>query len=139
MIALSVPWRQSLGELGTPAHPEFWFVMSLSLTLGFAVTYPLNWWLVSAGLKHGMMTVAPKAKAVKAAEAPTAAMSGGHGRWPCPWEHRRARRWTCPWDEDDEPAPAHASPAGARTKAAMIAVSLVLLAAGVTIAGTLDP
>ncbi len=57
MVALSVPWRQSLGALGTPGHPEFWFVMSISLTLGFAVTFPLNWWLVSAGMKHGMITV----------------------------------------------------------------------------------
>jgi hypothetical protein len=59
MIALSVPWRQSVGMLATPTHPEFWFIMSISLTLGFIVTYPMNWWLVSAGLKHGMMTVHP--------------------------------------------------------------------------------
>ena len=57
MVALSVPWRQSLGALSNPGHPEFWFVMSISLTLGFAVTFPLNWWLVSTGLKHGMITV----------------------------------------------------------------------------------
>jgi hypothetical protein len=57
MIALSVPWRQAVGTLATPTHPAFWFIFSLSLTLGFIVTYPLNWWLVAAGLKHGMMTV----------------------------------------------------------------------------------
>lgn len=57
MMAVSMPWRHALGELDGPAHPEFWFVMSIALTVGFVVAYPLNWWLVSAGLKHGMTTV----------------------------------------------------------------------------------
>lgn len=59
MIALSVPWRQAVGTLATPTDPAFWFILSVSLTLGFFVTYPLNWWLVATGLKHGMMTVQP--------------------------------------------------------------------------------
>ena len=56
MMAVSMPWRHALGD-PSPAQPEFWFVMSIALTVGFAVAYPLNWWLVSAGLKHGMTTV----------------------------------------------------------------------------------
>lgn len=40
-----------------PSRPAFWFVMSMSLTGGFAVAYPVNAWLVSRHLKHGMMTV----------------------------------------------------------------------------------
>ncbi len=42
-----------------PAGPTFWFVMSMALLVGFVVAYPMNWWLVSRHLKHGMMTVRP--------------------------------------------------------------------------------
>lgn len=129
MIALSVPWRQSLGELGAPSHPEFWFVLSLSLTLGFAVTFPVNWWLVSAALKHGMMTVQPggtraplTAGLVLAGSAMSASGSAehaGHGADSMPAMKMPATR--------ERRAP----------KAWMITVSLLLLAAGVLIAGTL--
>jgi hypothetical protein len=44
-----------------PLTPEFWFVMSMALLAGFVVAYPMNWWLVARGLKHGMMTVRPLA------------------------------------------------------------------------------
>jgi hypothetical protein len=40
-----------------PFRPMFWFVMSMSLLVGFVVAYPMNWWLVSRHLKHGMMTM----------------------------------------------------------------------------------
>lgn len=30
--------------------------MSMALLTGFVVAYPINWWLVAKGLKHGMMT-----------------------------------------------------------------------------------
>jgi FtsP/CotA-like multicopper oxidase with cupredoxin domain len=40
-----------------PGEPLFWFVMSLGVTAGYAVTYPVNVWLVSRGMKHGLMTV----------------------------------------------------------------------------------
>lgn len=42
-----------------PTGPAFWFVMSMSLLVGFVAAYPMNWWLVSRHLKHGMMTVRP--------------------------------------------------------------------------------
>ena len=42
-----------------PSGPTFWFVMSMALLVGFVVAYPMNWWLVSRHLKHGMMTVLP--------------------------------------------------------------------------------
>ncbi|MGA2409797.1 MAG: DUF4396 domain-containing protein [Candidatus Binataceae bacterium] len=42
-----------------PASPVFWFVMSMALTLGAFAAYPMNWWLVKHGLKHGMLTVRP--------------------------------------------------------------------------------
>jgi Domain of unknown function (DUF4396) len=40
-----------------PSGPVFWFVMSMSLLVGFVIAYPMNWWLVSHHMKHGMMTV----------------------------------------------------------------------------------
>ena len=40
-----------------PAEPLFWFVMSLSVIVGFALAFPVNLWLVQQGLKHGLMTV----------------------------------------------------------------------------------
>jgi FtsP/CotA-like multicopper oxidase with cupredoxin domain len=40
-----------------PAEPLFWFVMSLGITVGFTIAYPVNVWLVAKGMKHGLMTV----------------------------------------------------------------------------------
>ncbi len=42
---------------GDPLRLEFWFTMSMALIVGFAFAYPVNWWLVSQKMKHGMMTV----------------------------------------------------------------------------------
>jgi hypothetical protein len=42
-----------------PGEPLFWFVMSLGIIVGFAVAYPVNLWLVTRQLKHGLMTVRP--------------------------------------------------------------------------------
>ena len=47
----------AVGGMPGPLMPEFWFVMSMALLAGFIVAYPINWWLVARGLKHGMMTV----------------------------------------------------------------------------------
>jgi FtsP/CotA-like multicopper oxidase with cupredoxin domain len=40
-----------------PGEPLFWFVMSLGITVGFIIAYPVNVWLVAKGMKHGLMTV----------------------------------------------------------------------------------
>ena len=40
-----------------PARPEFWFIMSMALVVGFAFAYPINMWLVAKHMKHGMLTV----------------------------------------------------------------------------------
>lgn len=39
-----------------PWQLPFWGVMSLGVLVGFAAAYPVNWWLVAKGLKHGMGT-----------------------------------------------------------------------------------
>lgn len=44
----------------TAMHPSslrFWGVMSLATVVGMFTSYPVNVWLVAAGLKHGMGTV----------------------------------------------------------------------------------
>lgn len=46
-----------------PGEPLFWFVMSLGVTAGYALCYPVNVWLVARGMKHGLMTVRPQASA----------------------------------------------------------------------------
>jgi hypothetical protein len=40
-----------------PSSPAFWFIMSMALMVGFFTAYPMNWWLVARKLKHGMMTM----------------------------------------------------------------------------------
>jgi hypothetical protein len=42
-----------------PREPLYWGVMALAISAGFFTAYPTNWWLVSKGLKHGLMTVRP--------------------------------------------------------------------------------
>ena len=45
-----------------PLRTEFWFVISMALIAGFIFAYPMNWWLVSNGMKHGMITVRDKSE-----------------------------------------------------------------------------
>ncbi|MBN9589839.1 MAG: hypothetical protein BGN85_13020 [Alphaproteobacteria bacterium 64-11] len=33
---------------------EFWFAMQVAMLAGFAVSYPVNWWLLKAGIKEKM-------------------------------------------------------------------------------------
>jgi hypothetical protein len=39
-----------------PTSARFWAVMSCASLVGAALAYPINWWLVKNGLKHGMGT-----------------------------------------------------------------------------------
>lgn len=43
-----------------PGEPLFWMVMSLGIIAGFAIAYPVNVWMVSRGMKHGLMTARAK-------------------------------------------------------------------------------
>jgi Domain of unknown function (DUF4396) len=51
--------RRHIPAADNPTTPNFWFVMSMGLLVGFIIAYPMNWWLVANKLKHGMMTVRP--------------------------------------------------------------------------------
>lgn len=37
-----------------PDTYAFWGIASFALFIGTIVTYPMNWWLVAIGWKHGM-------------------------------------------------------------------------------------
>ena len=57
MVLVATVGRIAVGGAFSPLTLGFWFVMSMALLAGFLTAYPMNWWLVANGLKHGMMTV----------------------------------------------------------------------------------
>jgi hypothetical protein len=67
MMPVAALGRLMIGHPLSPLAPKFWFVMSMALLTGFIVAYPINWWLVAKGLKHGMMTVRPPGSVTEAA------------------------------------------------------------------------
>ncbi len=109
MVAVMAITMRYVPQAGDPSHSEFWFVMSMSLTAGFAVAYPVNAWLVSRHLKHGMMTVRPPGQTQMIEH-------GAHGEE----AHRQSR--------DGAPHVASTSPAEI---AGMSIATVIVLAAGV--------
>lgn len=43
-----------VGHAPAPDTAAFWGIAALGLMVGFIATYPMNWWLVKIGWKHGM-------------------------------------------------------------------------------------
>ena len=81
MLPTMMALRRYIASADDPTTPNFWFVMSMSLLVGFVVAYPINWWLVANHLKHGMMTVRPaSADAGVHDQAAHAAMSVPHAQ-----------------------------------------------------------
>lgn len=37
-----------------PSDAVFWFMVQIAMVVGFATTYPANWWLIRRGVKEGM-------------------------------------------------------------------------------------
>ncbi|MGE5174401.1 MAG: DUF4396 domain-containing protein [Betaproteobacteria bacterium] len=74
------------GAMGA-SHPEFWWVMSMAAIVGGILAFPVNYWLVSNHLKHGMGTVRAIGKGGHSveleqgmeAQREQAAMHGEHG------------------------------------------------------------
>ncbi|RDH76804.1 DUF4396 domain-containing protein [Mycolicibacterium moriokaense] len=93
-----------------PARPEFWFIMSMALIVGFVCAYPINWWLVANRMKHGMLTVRKQAV--------PAAMAG--------MEHASM-------DDMDAAEEADAGQPSAAVKAAMTVLTIVILATALLI------
>jgi len=57
MIPVMVIWGAHDPLAKSPGSLHFWGMMSLATIIGGFIAYPINRWLVSKGLKHGMMTV----------------------------------------------------------------------------------
>jgi hypothetical protein len=38
----------------TPFDPRYWLMMQIGMICGFTTSYPMNWWLIKAGLKEAM-------------------------------------------------------------------------------------
>ncbi|MCP4002481.1 MAG: DUF4396 domain-containing protein [Gammaproteobacteria bacterium] len=57
MLLVTKFWMPGVEGANNPFGAAFWFIMSLALLVGFIFAYPMNWWLVTRHLKHGMMTV----------------------------------------------------------------------------------
>lgn len=47
-------YRPLLGRTLEANTPEFWFTMQLAMIAGFFTSYPVNWWLIKAGIKERM-------------------------------------------------------------------------------------
>lgn len=62
MVVVMTVGMHLVPQGNNPTTVEFWFIMSMSLLVGFIFAFPINWWLVSNHLKHGMMTVRPNHK-----------------------------------------------------------------------------
>jgi len=75
MLATVMTLKRYIPSADNPFTPNFWFVMSMGLLVGFVIAYPINWWLVANHLKHGMMTVRPRGSGTVAHNT-QAAMSG---------------------------------------------------------------
>ncbi len=74
MIPTVMILKVRIASANHAATPGFWFVMSMGLLAGLVLAYPMNWWLVTNHLKHGMMTIRPAP-----AGAAEAARRGGMG------------------------------------------------------------
>ena len=37
-----------------PNQAAYWFMMQIGMCIGFLTSYPMNWWLVKAGIKESM-------------------------------------------------------------------------------------
>lgn len=129
MAAVSVPWKGAVVAATRPTSLDFWFVMSIALCAGFLVAYPINWWLVAKGLKHGMKTVTPGG--VMAPLAAGLSLGGatlGQGT-PIHAGQDRVEAKSEPHGSAEQPGPSR----GKLTT--MVGGSFVVLAAGVAVAG----
>jgi hypothetical protein len=57
MIPVMVALMGRVPGAEEPSRAGFWWVMSMASIVGGAVAFPVNRWLVSNGMKHGMGTV----------------------------------------------------------------------------------
>lgn len=60
MIPVVMVGKSMLPEAEHATSMDYWFVMQIGAIVGLALGYPVNYWLVGKGLKHGMMTERPQ-------------------------------------------------------------------------------
>ena len=60
MIPVMVILLHELPGSDSPGDPRFWFRMCMGAVVGGLTGFPINWWLVAKGIKHGCMTVPEK-------------------------------------------------------------------------------
>ncbi|GAB4227061.1 MAG: DUF4396 domain-containing protein [Chlamydiales bacterium] len=65
MIPTMVILMHLLPEGDNPWRPTFWFVMGIATVVGGVTAYPINYWLVNRGIKHGCMTLHLNAQDMK--------------------------------------------------------------------------
>ena len=53
-IAHFVIFRIGFGTKLEPTSPGFWFMMQVAMICGFVTSYPVNWWLITSGIKEKM-------------------------------------------------------------------------------------
>jgi hypothetical protein len=82
MAIVSMIGKANVAGAAHPSSPAFWFIMSMALLVGFCAAYPMNYWLVSKKLKHGMTTVRPKAATPAMAEMAGEAAAAGMAAMP---------------------------------------------------------
>jgi len=70
MAIVSMIGKANVAGSDHPSSPRFWFIMSMALLVGLCAAYPMNYWLVSRKLKHGMLTVRPIGPALATAGVP---------------------------------------------------------------------
>ena len=123
-----------------PGEPLFWFVMSLGVTAGYGLCYPVNVWLVARGMKHGLMTVRPPASARH--DEPSQMSQGAshdHGAMASMDAGHRMMSATTGKDDDKRGAPSdHSMHGGDKkpTRAQLVAVTAftsLMLIAGTTL------
>jgi hypothetical protein len=55
MAIIQFGWfKSAFGGIAPVASPEFWFAMQVAMLGGFVTSYPVNWWLIRAGVKEKM-------------------------------------------------------------------------------------
>lgn len=111
MVLTSRFAMKSVDGGGDPTRPQFWFIMSMALIVGFACAYPINWWLVANHMKHGMLTVRREPEPTPMGGKTMGAMSA---------------------DMSDESSPADVQPSSG-VKAAMTVLTFAILGAALVI------
>ncbi|HHJ15969.1 MAG TPA: DUF4396 domain-containing protein [Gammaproteobacteria bacterium] len=120
MVVVTSLGMSSIPESGNPLSMTFWFLMSMALLIGFIAAYPINWWLVSNHLKHGMMTVRPKATSGSGDTALEAHATSAHATHSTPMASHDSG--------------AHEDKVTRGSIGVMVIVSFIVLGAGITFA-----